>query len=352
MRENDKVALLFEMMCDTDLAIVNRKITEIKMSKEYNRVSEAIVALADSASMKEIVDRYNKLDVDAIVTFERALEVEKEIRRLDEKISIVKNFNPYLSLEENVKEYGVKTVGDINVEISSVNQPVDNFTSKQGVTVNHRRKVMAIKAFTWYKEAKKSIYMMIENSKMFLSRIRSSKVKYGSLSLEFFIAVVFALVTGGVVLFNPCFQSFREGTLNAGLMFMGTFSVYLLLISVIVVTVIKVHYSNYGYRQASKLSKQIAKKNRIVDRLDEASIKFERELMSQISKPHKVSTLVSSVAVLNDDANFSFNEVFEYMYNEKEYYYAKHKVLLTISNIFFALTVIASGLLFALAVLA
>ena len=359
MKELDKVSLLFEMLFETDLVAVNRKIYEIKVSKEYNRLSEAVVALSDTEPMREIIQRYNKLDIEGILTYDRALEVQKEIKELDQKVNFIKNFNPYLANADNAIDYGVKTVGDINVEVSAKNQKVNDFTSKKGVTAPHRRKVMAIKAFSWYKEAKKQIYLLIENSKMFLSRIRYSKVRYKSLSFQTILMVLLMILTFGFVFFAPNIAEgyqkvmidFRKGILtnvyplNGNIIqTIGTISMYVMCAAFALFYIIRTHYYYYGYRVASKMRSHVEKQEHIVNQLDETSIKFERDLMKRIKRPHKVKTSIASVGILSDESNFSFNEVFDYMYNEKEYYFAKHKFLLVIANILFAICLIASFL--------
>ena len=342
MKELDKVSLLFEMLFETELSSVNRKIYEIKVSKEYNRLSEAVVALSDTEPMKEIIKRYNKLDIEGILTFDRALQVQKEIKELDQKVNFIKNFNPYLSNADNVTDYGVKTVGDINVEISAKNQKVNDFTTKKGVTAPHRRKVMAIKAFSWYKEAKKQIYMLIENSKIFLSRIRYSKVRFNSLGFQFILMLLFSLAAILGICFNPEMAAFRAGTLPTLYQAIGTISTYVMIGCVAIYMIIRAHYYHYGYRVASKMREHVEKQEHIVNQLDETSIKFERDLMKRIKRPRKVKTSIASVGVLCDENNFSFNEVFDYMYNEKEYYFAKFKYVLVIANILFALCLIAA----------
>ncbi|MDY4788418.1 MAG: hypothetical protein SO253_03775 [Bacilli bacterium] len=348
MREYDKVALLFEMLIDTDLASVNRKITEIKMSKEYNRLSEAIVALSTTESMKDVVRRYNKLDIEGILTFERALEVEKEIKELDKRIGFLGNFNPYLVNEDNARQYGIKTVGDVSVEVSANNMKVNDFTTKEGVTTNHRRKIMKIKAFNWYKEAKKAVYLIIENTKLYLTRIRKSKVRFKSLGLEFIILSLLLCASLGLTFFSKNMEAFRLGALNNSMMILGLVSLYTLLISFMFVSIIRVHYRYYGFRMASKMRKNLKYQQQVIRELDECSIKFERDLISQVRKPRKVKTSLVSTGILNEKNNLSFNEVFEYMYSEKEYYYSKHKTVLVLSNIFFMIGVLAAVILISL----
>ena len=342
MKELDKVSLLFEMLFETDLVNVNRKIYEIKVSKEYNRLSEAVVALSDTEPMKEVVKRYNKLDVEGILTYDRALEVQKEIKELDQQVNFIKNFNPYLADPDNAIDYGVKTVGDINVEVSAQNQKVNDFTNKKGVTAPHRRKVMAIKAFSWYKEAKKQIYLLIENSKMFLSRIRYSKVRYKSLSFQTLLMIIGTVISFLGVCFMPEFSALRNGTLPPIFQAIGVISIYITWASLALYYVIRTHYYYYGYRVASKMRSHVERQEHIVNQLDETSVKFERDLMKRIKRPHKVKTSIASVGVLSDENNFSFNEVFDYMYNEKEYYFSKYKFMLIIANVLFAVCLIAS----------
>ena len=177
MKDFDKAALLFELLLGSDMRMVNRKIDEVSVSPDYRRVSGVMTSFYSTQLLEDVKKRFHQIDLYGVLSFNRALEVAKEVRDLDQRIAQLTTVNPYLSAGEGARKYKVRTVGQVGVEISTRGMQLNEFVTHQGVLRAHRTKQVKIKLFAWYKDAKASIIDMVETSKMFISKIRKSKVE-------------------------------------------------------------------------------------------------------------------------------------------------------------------------------
>ncbi len=336
IKKFDRTALLFEMLLGTDMYVVNRKIDEIRLSPEFVRVSNYMPEASGTQLMFDVRTRFNALDVYGILSMQRALEVEQEIIELDRRIKNFPSLNPYLSNGAEGR-YKVKTVGDIAVEISAQGMLLNDFTTHEGVEATNRRKVLKGKVFAWYKEAKKGFMEMIDNSKLMLSRVRLSKIKFGSICFQHVFIALAAVAMIACLFFSPTFAKYLDGSLGQYEKWGITIAFYLTFLCLMLSTIVVVHYRSYPFRTASRLRKQITKQRRLVSALNNRSYDFEKSIINSSKTPRKVNTLIKRISVLGDYQKMTAGQIFDYVYCEKEYYYEHHKGGLRFHNIVYAI---------------
>ena len=284
MKQFDKTALLFEMLLGTDMQNVNRKIEAIRVSPEYVRVANFIPSASSTQSLADVRERFDAIDIYGILSVNKALVIEQEIKELDRRLSAFPSLNPYLA-DGSEKKYKLRRVGQIAVEINSEGMIVDDFVTNKGVTTSNRRKVIKSKLFNWYKEAKKGFLDHIENSKLMLSKIRNSKIGFGSINFQYYLLALSTIVFLGCLLFLPSLSSYRDGTMDSNLAVLHTLAFYVCLICAAVSAVIKAAYKTYPFRMASKMRKQVVKQRKLVDELASKSYYFEKVLWMPLKLP-------------------------------------------------------------------
>lgn len=343
MKQFDKTALLFEILLGSDMFLVNRKIEEIHSSVEYNRVCSCIPSISKTQTLKDIVDQFAALDIFGILSMNRALEVERQVNEMDRRLSAFPSINPYLVEPEQVRNYSISTVGNVNVEISAQGMKLNEFTTHTGVLPSHRKKIVKLKAFNWYKEAKASIAEMIETSKLFLTKIRKSKVRYKSLTAQYIVLTIISLAAIAYLAFFPetlpwrttGFGDYRDLAFTA----LGG----VMVLSYLVVSLLRLDYKTFGFRMASKVRQQVVRQEGLIEQLNNKSEKFERELVDMAGKPRKMNISTTSVGVINEYRKFNATELLDYVYCESEYYHDKHSRKLLFHNLFFVLGFMSSA---------
>lgn len=341
MKALDKTVLLFELLLGTDMARVNEKIDQIHFSDFYGRVVRVVPTLARTQLLADVVERYHHIDLYGILSIQRALEVEQELVELDRRIRLLPTINPYLA-DGGERPYEVKTVGQVGVEISAQGMRFDDFVSHQGVLARHRNKVVKLKAFAWYKEAKRGLTEMIDDSKLMLQKIRKAKLTFKSLGFQYVFTSI--LVVGVVVflLFFPQSEAYRLGTLSWLPRTIYTGIVYGIAVCYGFLSIAHHHYKTYPFRMASSLRRNVAKQQKLSDTLDEISETFERQLVQATKMPRKITTSIHKVAVIGEQRRHNTSELIDYVYSEKEFYFERHRAFLVLHNIAFAGIVLAS----------
>jgi len=343
MKQFDKTALLFEILLGSDMFLVNRKIEEIHSSIEYNRVCSCIPSISKTQTLKDIVDQFEALDIYGILSMTRALEVERQINEMDRRLSAFPSINPYLVEPEQVKNYSVSTVGNVNVEISAQGMKLNEFTTHTGVLPSHRKKIVKLKAFNWYKEAKASIAEMIETSKLFLTKIRKSRVRYKSLTAQYLVLTLITVAAVVYLSFFPETLLWRTNSFGDYRQLIFTALGGAMIFSYLIVSLLHIDYQTFGFRMASKVRQQVVRQESLITQLDNKSEKFERELVDMAGKPRKMNIATTSVGVINEYRKFNATDLLDYVYCESEYYHNKHSKKLLFHNIFFVLGFIASA---------
>jgi len=339
MKQIDKTELLFEMLLGTDMNNVNRKIEEVKLSPEYARVCNFIPESASSQLGYDIKQRFDSLDIYGVLSLQRILEVEKEIKELDRRISSFPSLNPYLS-NGGEHKFSVKKVGDIAVEISAQGMTLNDFTSFDGVRPDNRKKILKQKLFNWYIEAKKGIANSIDNSKLMLSRIRNSKIKIRSLDFQNTLLVIGTSIMLINLAFNPYIGGYFGQTINPIVSVIETFLVYCSIIATLLSCTLITRYKSFPFKVASKLRKQIINQKNLVEELEEKSYQFEKSVLSSSKSSFKINNQVRSLSILSSDEKISNAELFDYVYSEKEYYIQHKRHILKAHNIVFGVGVV------------
>jgi hypothetical protein len=339
MKNLDKSALLFEMLIGTDMVFVNDKIERIRFSNEYTRLYRAAPMLSKTQSLSDVAYRFNNIDLYGVMSLAKALEIEREIKELDNRLKRFPSINPYLT-DGKEKDYNVKTLGDIGVEINAQGMPLDEFMTYKGVLTSNRKKILKIKAFTWYKEAKVALLEMVENSKLMLRKIRNGRINYISLALQHYVSLISLVALIVFVGFSPASLSYRLASLI----------VYDLLILVAmigfgVVTLIYTYYRHFPFRVASSVRKQVNQQENLSRKLDEVSEKFERRLLDKAGSSEKLDVLLKKMAIIGNSRQFNPIDLLDYAYSEKEFFYTRHKKLLLVSNIAFIVSFSLSSIL-------
>lgn len=345
MKNLDRTALLFEMLIGTDMIFVNDKIERIRFSNEYTRLYRAAPMLSKTQSLSDVAIRFNNIDLYGVMSLAKALEIEREIKDLDKRLKRFPSINPYLS-DGKEKEYNVKTLGDIGVEINAQGMPLDEFMTYKGVLTSNRKKILKMKAFTWYKEAKVALLEMVENSKLMLRKIRHGRINYISLALQHYVAFLSIVSLIVYVGFAPSSFDYRSSSNIIFDLFM-----LLSMLAFGVVTVIYTYYRYYPFRVAGSVRRQINRQEDLSRKLDEVSEKFERRLLDKASNSEKLDVLLKKMAIIGNSRQFNPIDLLDYAYSEKEFFYARNKVLLLVSNIAFIVSFSISTILLFLRVL-
>ena len=345
MKNLDKVALLFEMMIGSDMVFVNDKVERIRFSPEYTRLYRAAPMLSKTQSLSDVASRFNNIDLYGIMSIQKALEIEREIKELDKRLKRFPSFNPYLS-DGKEKDYNIKTLGDIGVEINAQGMPLDEFMTYKGVLTANRKKILKMKAFTWYKEAKVALLEMVENSKLMLRKIRHGRINYISLLIQFYVATITTLGLIFYLGFTPASLGYRE---NSNLVF--NIFVILALLAFGVVSVIHTFYRYFPFRVASTVRKQINRQEELSKKLDDVSEKFERRLLDKAANAEKLDVLLKKMAIIGNSRSYNPIDLLDYAYSEKEFFYNRYKVLLMIYNVAFIISFSLSTILLFLRVL-
>lgn len=342
MKDFDKTALLFELILGPDMRLVNRRIDQISISSEYRRVSGVIGSFYSTQLLEDVKKRFYQIDLYGIIEYERALEVVKELKDLDKRIQQLPTINPYLAVGSSPRKYNVKTVGQIGVEISTRGMRLNEFVNHPGVLKPHRTKQVKIKLFAWYKDAKASVVDLVETSKMFIYKVRKSKVRFRSLRLQSFLQWLLGAAALGYIFICPQLEGFRTGTLDQTQANLLTYGIYALLGALALASAIRANYKHYGFRFASKVRGQVVKQEKLMDKLDKTSNDFERYVIRRTKQPRKFNKMIDSFNVIQEKQTANLNNVIDYYHCEKEYYYHRRRWLLVFNHIFFAIGAIAS----------
>lgn len=342
MKDFDKAALLFELLLGSDMRMVNRKIDEVSVSPDYRRVSGVMTSFYSTQLLEDVKKRFHQIDLYGVLSFNRALEVAKEVRDLDQRIAQLTTVNPYLSAGEGARKYKVRTVGQVGVEISTRGMQLNEFVTHQGVLRAHRTKQVKIKLFAWYKDAKASIIDMVETSKMFISKIRKSKVVFKSLNLESALLWLFSLGAIGYLVICPQMVGFRDGSLPATQATLLTYALYGVVAMLVIASGIRAHYKYYGFRFASALKGQATRQENLMTKLDKVSNEFEKYVIQRAKQPAKFSKLIDSFSVIQEKQTTNISNVVDYYHCEKEYYFSRYAWLVAIHHVIFALGIIIS----------
>lgn len=345
MKNLDKVALLFEMMIGSDMVFVNDKVERIRFSPEYTRLYRAAPMLSKTQSLSDVASRFNNIDLYGIMSLSKALEIEREIKELDKRLKRFPSINPYLS-DGQEKDYNVRTLGDIGVEINAQGMPLDEFMTYKGVLTANRKKILKMKAFTWYKEAKVALLEMVENSKLMLRKIRNGRINYISLMLQFYVSLASTVGLVFYLGFTPANLNYR---LNSNLIY--DLFIILALIGFGVVSVIHTFYRFYPFRVASNVRKQINRQEELSKKLDDVSEKFERRLLDKAANAEKLDVLLKKMAIIGNSRNYNPIDLLDYAYSEKEFFYNRYKWMLITYNVAFVISFAISTILLFLSVL-
>ena len=344
MRKVDKAALLFEYLLGPDMNSVNRKIEEIKMSDEYVRVSNFIPSTSSTQTLNDVKERFNAIDIYAVLSLDKALQIEKEIKELDRRLASFPSINPYLA--NNIGEYQIKRIGQIALEINSEGMTIDDLNNSSGLTPANRKKVLKTKIFNWYKEAKKGLADMVDNSKLMLARVRNSRIRFTSINLQHYVLIFafFICLIGYYLL--PVYKTNSLAIYP----YISTIGLYIILICVTISSILKVIYKTYPFRIAAKLGQQVKHQDHLIEDLANKSYQFEKSIISSTKVNGDVKTMLKKISVVNQHDNISNNQLFEYIYSEKEYYIAHYRWQLIMHCIIFAIGFMVAAVVIALGI--
>jgi len=353
MKSSDRSILLFETLIGvSDSTLVNYKINEIQASPEYKRLSTWIASASKTQLLEDVISRFNAINIYAITSYEEALKIEQELKDLDRRVTSFTGINPYLT-NGSEKDYKVKTVGDVGVEINARGIQLDEFASNKNVSRINRRKVIIMKAFGWYREAKAVIKSLQEDVKSLVARVRGSKLNYTSLNLEHgFTNLMFVLVTA-LFFFgtNEAFVNWRSGALDDlySIILFGLFT--LLGLATVIINIIHTKCKNYSFHLSSTLRKQLNDHDAMLNELEDKSIKLEKELAKITTKPKKIKISLNNVSVMKKFSRLSTPDILDYIYSESDHFYQNNRGSLIFMHIAFVLSLICVAAISALLIL-
>lgn len=345
MKKLDKTILLFETLLNiSDPTLVNHKINDIQSMSQYKRLNAWISTAAKTQILEDVVNRYHAVNIYGITSYEEALSTEQEILDLDRRVTDFTGINPYLS-NGSEKGYKVKALGDVGVEINARGIHLDEFAANKNVSRINRRKVIIMKAFGWYREAKIVLKNIQDELKSIISRIRVSKVKFTSLNLEYLFTNLLFIGTIGVFFFFPgsIIHTFYEWRSGAKDPLIDTILFGLLCglgLATVIVNSIYTKYKTYPFHLASSVRKQVLGQRVMIDDLEKTSIKLEKELAKKVKKPRKLRIPLENISIIRKYSRKSNTELLDYVYSENDYFYQKHRRLLGFMHFTFAVAVL------------
>ena len=343
MKKIDKTILLFESLLGvSDSTLVNYKINELSSSQEYKRLSSWISTASKAQLLEDVVERYNKINIYAISTYDEALATEQEIMDLYRRVNEFTGINPYLA-NGSEKDYKIKALGDIGVEVNARGINLNEFTTSKNVSRINRRKVVIMKAFNWYREAKIILKNIKEELKDLMSRVKVSKLKFKSLDLEHLFTNVLLIGTIIAFFFGP-FGTFIEWRTEAKDPVVSTilFSLVCALgLATIVVNVIYTVYKTYPFHLSSSMRRQIVNQKLMIDDLEKSSIKLEKELAQTVKKPRKIKIPLDNVSIIRKYSSKTNAEILDYVYSENDYFYRKNRGKLNVMHVAFIVAVLS-----------
>lgn len=346
MKNIDKTLLLFELMLTTNkenMAIVHQKVHQVISSREYRNVLGIAPGLSITATSEDIAQRIARIDICSIVSYQKALELEKEIIDLNRRIFSFTSINPYYSTGYE-KAYGINRVGQIGVEINAEGTNLNTLIESKGISNTNIKKIAKLKAFSWYREAKKVIKESQEENKLMLRKIKKSKLSYGVLTFSFVLAFLCVFIMGGCFLMGGSFSTYRLALDTGNRSLLITLGIYASLFFLSLLSILHAFYRNYPLRLGSKVVGKVKKGDHLIQELDHVSDHFERYLVGNISKRKKINRFISELNILRYDPKNHVNKLIDYVYCEKEYYYKNHRFSLFLQNIFFIGVVITTVL--------
>lgn len=339
MKLVDKTILLFETLFNvSDMKYVNHKIHEIQFSQEYIRLSNWAPTAARTQLMSDVIDRFEKLEIFALTTYSDALEVEQEVKDLDRRVSEFNGINPYLSYQSS-KTYNVKKVGNVGVEINAQGMKLNEFTTNKLVTKQNRRKVVSMKAFAWYRQAKQAFRNMIEESKSILHRVRECVLKFSSLDFEYGFAFLQVIAMVGMLFLvqHPIIENYKAGQMEQVWDITITALFALFVVNFILLAAGRAYYKYFAFRLASKLRKQILRQDKSIEDLEYLSVKFEKDLAKVVRKPRKVKISLENVSIMQRYGVMPHAEILDFIYCEKDFFHDKHRGVLRMMNVAFTI---------------
>ena len=343
MKKVDKTILLFESLLGvSDPTLVNHKINSINASPEYKKLTAWISTASKAQLLEDVVQRYNAINIFAITAYDEALSTEQELLDLDRRVTEFTGINPYLS-NGSERDYKVKSLGDVGVEINARGIHLNEFTSNKTVSRINRRKVVIMKAFNWYREAKLMLQNIKEELKSLITRVRSSKLKFKSLNFEHFFANLLFVGTIAAFYFAP-FGTFVEWRTNAKspliqMVLLGLVGVVGL--STVIVNMIYTKYKTYPFHLASLMRKQVVGQKVMINDLEKTSVKLEKELAKKVKKPRKIRIPLDNISVIRRYSRKTNTEILDYIYSENDYFYRKNRCLLNFMHFVFVVAVLS-----------
>ena len=341
MKKLDKTILLFETLLGvSDPTLVNHKINEISAMPEYKRLGAWISTTSKTQILEDVVARFKAINIYAITTYDEALTVQQEIIDLDRRVTDFTGVNPYLS-NGSEKNYKVKALGDIGVEINARGIHLDEFTTYKGVSRINRRKVVIMKAFTWYREAKIVLKDIQDELKSLIARIRVSKLKFSSLNFEHFFTNF--LFVGALIgfLFIPNFEDWRNGAVSPlfDTVLLGLFGV--LGLSTLIVNLIYTKYKTYPFHLGSTVRRQIVGQRVMINDLERNSVKLEQLLAKKTKKARKLRIPLDNVSIIRKYSRKTNAELLDYVYAENDYFYQRNRRLLGFMHFAFVVAILS-----------
>lgn len=340
MKKLDKTILLFETLLGvSDPTLVNHKINEISAMPEYKRLCAWISTSSKTQILEDVVARFKAINVYGISTYDEGLRIQQEIIDLDRRVTDFTGINPYLA-NGSEKNYKVKALGDIGVEINARGIHLDEFTTYKGVSRINRRKVIIMKAFSWYREAKIVLKDIQDELKALIARIRVSKLKFSSLNFEHFFTNLLFVASVGCFLFVPQLDAWRNGAVSPlfDTILLGLAGV--LGLSTLIVNLIYTKYKTYPFHLGSTVRRQIVGQRVMIDDLEKKSVKLEKTLAKKVKKPRKLRIPLDNVSIIRKYSRKTNAELLDYVYAENDYFYQHHRRLLGFMHFVFVVAIL------------
>ncbi|MDD4065780.1 MAG: hypothetical protein PHY11_02130 [Bacilli bacterium] len=340
MNKYDELALLFEAVNGPDINLIRHKIDEVRKSPEYMRLSQLTLSLSNAQSLYEIINKFMALDIYSVKSYQEAIEVEIEVKTLDAKLKEIPSVNPLFAADV-FSDYNVSKVGDIETEANGQVVSLNDIANNVNVLSSPRKKALKLKIINWFTEAKSTFKLMNENYHTLYRKIRDIKLQFTSLDIEY------ALILAGCIIFfvDILISDFQWYRLDPNNWFYN-FGALFIMLDTAFMSCVHRYYKKFPERLVRDVKYQLTHYDETLDDLNAFCTSMSDNISEKAQKPSDLNIVVKDLAFYKKH-DLTSKQLKDYIYNPKEYFYARHQKLLLAYNICFVVGLVVMTLIIA-----
>lgn len=317
------------------MSLVNRRVRS--MQRSYDILSHKINNLSRTPRTQPLIDEFNSINLQALVTLEQCDAVQDSMDRLTQHADTVLALNPYL-VDIHSRNTRRKNLGDIQLDQNGATIRLSDFLSIRGTTREAREETMKRLLNDWLYEANESLHRKVQFAEMNLASIRKSKLK---LPWPFFLRILATLALFGLIaaiLLLPEFASWRSGVFTGHDRFV-TVALYLAVVAFGLACIACTHAKNFPLQFAKVYERELTAAKRAKEQLLSRREKLERLLLrkarsgGRVNESFRLFTIYSPRLAADNKAK-------SYLFQESTFYKKHYGLALFLSN-----TIILASLL-------